>query len=141
MAKMGKRARKRARRHPRGLFNKPMEPFYSTARRRSLHLVIKGSKKQAQRELARRGLTGTCVATRGARDASCSVPCGRLAGNYRAMRSIVDWFGEKSTKRKGRGLAPGALLHWAGDCGLEERGSGRFLAGLPKRRRRRRRHG
>lgn len=101
-----------------------------------LSLIVKGSKKNATRAAARRGIpTASCRLVGGGSslraqqyggDVQCYVPCRRGV-----TERVTGWYGERGTRRNGRGFAPGTLTYFSGSCP-----SG--LAGSSRRRRKRR---
>ena len=92
-----------------------------------LRLTIKGSKKTAQREAARRGIgVRDCKPAKFGKAVHCSAPCvseERVARWYAADLEVPKY--PKTKIREGRGYAPGALLHYSsracGDLGRPRR--------------------
>lgn len=90
-------------------------------------LVIKGPVKSAKRAAARHGVpVKKCRRGSTGTDVICEAPC-------KAELKAGRWFGEKATKRAGRGFSPGTLLFMQGRCPNGK------LGGAKKRRRRRKR--
>jgi hypothetical protein len=73
-------------------------------------LHIKGTKKNATRAAARRGIPVKSCRKNMSGTVNCAATCASYA-------RIVRWFGEKSGQvRQGRGFAPGTLLYYSGSC-------------------------
>ena len=75
-----------------------------------MRLLIKGRPANAKRAAARHGVPVD----------HCEYD-GRGGNNYtachapeKARRRVMEWFGQKETKRAGRGWPPGALVHFNG---------------------------
>ena len=69
----------------------------------ALLLVVKGNKRSAGREAARRGISAKCRAKVNRGEIVCVVPCHAAAKVHR-------WFEQGGVSKKGRGYPPGTLL-------------------------------